>query len=216
MYRPPHFAVDDTATLDALIAAAPLAVLTSAGANGIALTHVPLLRDGNRLIGHVAKPNPHWQEAPDGTQAVAVFRLADAYVTPNWYASKAEHGRVVPTWNYAAVHVYGRLTWVHDAAAKHGIVRSLTDRHEAREAKPWAVGDAPPEYIAAMLNGIVGLELSVERMEGALKLSQNRTEDDRNTVLLGLSAREDAGSKAISALMRSRAARERQSGSRPE
>jgi transcriptional regulator len=202
MYRPPHFDVTDESALWRLIAASPLATLVSAGASGLQVSHVPMMREGAGLTGHVAKPNPHWRESPDGTEAVAVFKLADAYITPAWYASKAEHGRVVPTWNYAAVQATGRLAWVHDEADKHEIVRQLTDWREASEAKPWAVSDAPPEFTAAMLKGIVGVRLTDLRLEGSFKLSQNRTEDDRSTVALGLDAREDAGSRAIAALMK--------------
>lgn len=204
MYRPAHFQPgDERAALDA-IARWPLAMLAT---DGPALTHLPMLLQGDELIGHVAIGNPHWKQAADGAAAVAAFTGPDAYVSPGFYASKAEHGRVVPTWNYVAVHVHGAVRWIHDEAGKLHIVRTLTDRFEAREAKPWSVDDAPAEYIQAMLRGIVGVALKVGRIEAQFKLSQNRIEDDRSGVELGLTGRGGADAE-LARLMRAHLPRE--------
>jgi transcriptional regulator len=198
MYRPAHFQPGDEAAAFEAIERWPLAMLAT---NGPAITHLPMLRDGDRLIGHVAASNGHWKQAADGAKAVAVFTGPDAYVSPGFYASKAEHGRVVPTWNYIAVHVHGAITWMHDVADKLQIVRTLTDRFEQHELKPWSVDDAPPPYIDAMLRGIVGVTLSITSIESQFKLSQNRTEDDRSGVELGLTERGAEG-EDVARLMR--------------
>lgn len=203
MYRPPHFQLNDPDAARALIAAYPLALLVSQSAGRLLATHVPMILDPaqpDRLIGHVARPNPHHQNAPEG-EALAVFTGADAYVSPGFYASKAEHGRVVPTWNYASVHVRGRLSFTDDAAEKLRIVTRLTAAMEQREAKPWAVSDAPPDYIDAMLRGIVGLTLTIATIEAAMKASQNKPADDISGVTLGLGARADAPSRAMAELV---------------
>ena len=199
MYRPPHFQPADESAINRAIETWPLAALVT---DGLTATHLPMLRRGELLIGHVARANPHWQKAPDGADAVAIFSGPSAYVSPGFYASKAEHGRVVPTWNYVAIHVYGTIAWIDDPAAKLEIVRLLTDHFESREAKPWSVDDAPPDFVEAMLRGIVGVRLRIERVEAQFKLSQNRSEDDRSGTELGLDARDESGSRAIAALMR--------------
>lgn len=199
MYRPPHFQPADDDAAHAAIDAWPLAALVS---EGLTATHLPFLREGDTLTGHIARANPHWQQAPDGSHAMAIFTGPATYVSPGFYATKAEHGRVVPTWNYVAIHVHGTLAWIDDDDAKLQIVRTLTDRFERAEAKPWSVDDAPRDYIGAMLRGIVGVRLRIERIESQFKLSQNRIEDDRSGTELGLDARADPASKAIAALMR--------------
>ncbi len=202
MYTPEHFRPDDDAAAFEAIERWPLAALVSAGP---AVTHMPMLREGDTLIGHVALAKEHWKR--ESGAAIAVFTGPDAYVSPGFYASKAEHGRVVPTWNYVAVHVHGPIVWTHDAEAKLRIVRTLTDRFEQRELKPWSVDDAPADYIAAMLRGIVGVTLSIERVEAQFKLSQNRVEDDRSGIELGLSERGATG-EDIARLMRAHFPRE--------
>ncbi len=199
MYRPPHF--QPRSETDALkaIEAWPLATLVT---DGLAATHLPMLLQGDVLTGHIARANPHWQQAPDGALALAVFQGPSAYVSPGFLATKAEHGRVVPTYNYVAVHVHGRIAWIDDAKVKRQIVRELTDRFEATERKSWSIDDAPEDFIEAMLHGIVGVRLHIERIESQFKLSQNRTEDDRSGIELGLDGRADSGGRAISALMR--------------
>jgi len=198
MYSPVHFQPGDEAPAFEAIERWPLAMLAS---DGPSITHLPMLREGGTLIGHIAAANGHWKQAVDGAKAVAVFSGPDAYVSPGFYASKAEHGRVVPTWNYIAVHVHGTISWVHDAEAKLRIVRTLTDRFEQHELKPWSVDDAPPEYMQAMMRGIVGLTLSITGIETQFKLSQNRTEDDRSGVELGLTERGAEG-EDVARLMR--------------
>lgn len=198
MYTPAHFKPGDEAAAFEAIERWPLAMLAT---DGPAITHLPMLREGDTLIGHVAVGNGHWKQAADGTKAVAAFTGPDAYISPGFYASKAEHGRVVPTWNYIAVHVHGTIAWLHEPADKLHIVRTLTDRFERRELKPWSVNDAPPAYIEAMLRGIVGVRLAISGIESQFKLSQNQTEDDRSGVELGLTERGGA-SDDVARLMR--------------
>ena len=137
------------------------------------------------MYGHVAKANPQWKLPAIG-EALALFSGADAYITPSWYASKREHGRVVPTWNYDAVHVYGVAEFFEDEARLHEAVTRLTDLHENPRAQPWSVADAPASFIKAQLRGIVGLRLPIARMEGKRKMSQNRSDADRAGVAAGL------------------------------
>lgn len=202
MYTPQHFKPSDEAAAWEAIERWPLAMLVS---DGPAVTHLPMQRDGDRLIGHVALANEHWKRG-DGA-AIAVFTGPNAYVSPGFLPSKAEHGRVVPTWNYVAVHVHGVIAWTHDTDAKLKILRAQTDRFEQRELNPWSVDDAPPDFIEAMARGIVGLTLSIERIEAQFKLSQNRVEDDRSGIELGLTERGAAG-EDVARLMRAHFPRE--------
>jgi transcriptional regulator len=188
MYAPPAFAVDDPELIAAMIARAPLATLAAATEAGIEAAHLPMLYDPGEgvLIGHLARANPVAEARP--TRALAIFRGPSAYVSPGFYPSKREHGRVVPTWNYEAVHAYGALEWVEDAANLHHIVERLSDAFEADRPAPWSVSDAPPPYVQSMLKAIVGVRLVIERIEAARKLSQNRSEPDRQGVVVGLAA----------------------------
>jgi transcriptional regulator len=202
MYTPPAFREDDPETLRALIAASRLALLTTNGPEGIPLvTPLPLVLDGDHLLGHLARANPHAKALATTPRALAVFLGPEAYVSPGFYASKAEHGRVVPTWNYEAVTVEGALESFDDPARLHDAVSRLTHRHEAGRAEPWAVTDAPPEFIAAQLRGIIGLRLSIERITGKRKLSQNRPEADRDGVRQGLAASADARDQVVAQTM---------------
>lgn len=189
MYTPAHFTLLEEQAL-ALVERRPFATLVSLGADGLLSTPLPLLldRDGEqvRLIGHVARANPHWKRFDPSVPSLAVFQDGDGYVSPSWYPGKVTHHKVVPTWNYNNVHVHGRLTAVEEPASLLDIVTRLTDRFEAGREVPWKVADAPPDYIAAMLRAIVGLVLTVERVEGKAKLSQNRDEADRAAVRAGL------------------------------
>ncbi|MGB8860065.1 MAG: FMN-binding negative transcriptional regulator [Ilumatobacteraceae bacterium] len=183
MYTPAHFASDDDAVA-ALIAAHPLAQLVVATPEGLLGTPVPLLRRGQALVGHLARANELWRYPGP---ALAIFTGPQAYVSPGWLASKQEHGKVVPTWNYESVHVLGTLV-VHDETEwKRAVVTQLTDFFEAPRAKPWQVADAPADYIEASLRNIVGIELVDLRSTGKAKLSQNRTAADRQGVITGLS-----------------------------
>jgi len=191
MYVPPHFLEDDKAALHRAIGETRLATLVTLGSEGLEASHVPILLDEGEgpygaIRGHLARANPQWRRASAETPALIMFLGPDAYVSPNWYATKRETGKVVPTWNYLAIHAYGRVEFFEDAERLRAIVTSLTQRHEGRREKPWAVSDAPEDYIQAQLRGIIGFRLPIDRLEGKWKLSQNRPEADRRGVIEGL------------------------------
>ena len=193
MYRPAHFREDDPATIAAFIDAHALAVLVANSPTGLLANHIPLLRfeaDGGGMLlrGHVARANEFWKVVPEGSEVLAVFAGADRYITPSWYPTKATSGEVVPTWNYTVVHAHGRIRFIEDAGWLRTLVGALTERLEASRSAPWAVTDAPAPYIARMLGAIVGFEITVERLEGEVKASQNRTEAEREGVRAGLVA----------------------------
>lgn len=195
MYVPRHFAVDEAAAVDAFLVAHPSGQLITVGPDGIPdATLVPYLFVDDRVTMHLARANEHWRRLRDGAPALFVVTGADAYVSPGWYASKREHGRVVPTWNYSAVHLRGTVRVHDDADWLLDLVSRLTDRHEAGRAEPWAVTDAPEKYVAGQLKAIVGVELLVEQVEAKAKLSQNRSLDDRFATIDGLEA--EPGSRA--------------------
>jgi transcriptional regulator len=205
MYTPPAFADNDADSIKATIRAARLANLITATADGPLATPLPLFLDdteGERgvLYGHVARANPQWQAVPIG-EALAVFMGPDAYVTPSWYAAKQETGKVVPTWNYIAVHAYGPVEFFQEPQRLLAAVTRLTNIHEHPRAEPWAVSDAPADFIAAQLRGIVGVRIPVTRFEGKRKMSQNRPEADRIRVAAGLAASEDPGDHEVAALI---------------
>lgn len=185
MYVPRHFGMRD---VEGFLAAHPAAQLVTTSSDGYpAATFLPYVRDGERLLMHMARANEHWTHIAPGSPGLAVVLGPQAYVSPSAYASKARHGRVVPTWNYSAVHLLGRVT-VHDDPAWVGdLVARLTDLHESSRPQPWAVTDAPERYVAGQLKAVVGVELVVERVEAKDKLSQNRDEEDRAGVLAALS-----------------------------
>lgn len=194
MYQPEAFIEQDPAALAALMADYPLATLLRTGPDGaLDADHLPLLWQadaqgpGGVLRGHVARANPLWQQAT-GRSVLAVFQGPQAYVTPSWYETKARTGKVVPTWNYAVVHAHGTLRAIDDPAWLLDFVSTLTRQHEAGRPRPWAVSDAPEDYIASMLGAIVGIELRVSRLEGKWKMSQNRLAVDREGVAQGLMA----------------------------
>lgn len=207
MYTPSSFAIDDLQDLHQQILATRLAVLVTHGEQGLQASHIPLLLDAEQgphgtLYGHLAKANPQWKELQNGAEALVIFAGADAYVSPGFYPAKAEHGKVVPTWNYVAVHAYGVAEVFTDADRLHDLVSALTDRHEASRAQPWKVTDAPADYIDGMLRAIVGFALPIERLEGKRKLSQNRSAADIAGVREGLAASPDAQDQALAHLMR--------------
>ena len=184
MYNPAHFAVTDLAALHRIIRAHPLGMLVTAGSSGLDANHIPFELDAataplGTLRAHVARANPVWQQCADGAAVLVVFRGAEAYISPNWYPSKHETHRLVPTWNYEVVHAHGRISIRDDEAYVRGVVARLTRRHEATEPKPWKMGDSAPEYIDGMLRAIVGIEITIDRLEGKSKLSQNREPRDR-------------------------------------
>ena len=207
LYQPPAFREERPEVLRGLIRSARLAMLVSNGPDGVPdVTHLPLLlveEDGaEALIGHVARGNPHWRRLADAGRAVAVFQGVEAYVSPNWYPSKAEHHKVVPTWNYEAVHAEGPVEIVEDAERLHDFVARLTAAREAAQPRPWSVADAPAAFVAGQLRGIVGFSLQVERLVGKRKLSQNRAPADRDGAIAGLEASGDARDQDAASAMR--------------
>jgi transcriptional regulator len=187
VYRPAHFREDDPATLAKFVDDHPLATLVAATAAGLVANHIPLLRlpaEGGapRLRGHVARGNDLWKSLPAKHPVLAIFGGPHHYVSPAWYPTKAESGEVVPTWNYAVVHAHGRIEFFEDREWLRGFVTLLTERHESGRQAPWAVTDAPPRFVDRMLGAIVGFEISVDRLEGKFKSSQNRNERERQGV----------------------------------
>ena len=200
-----QFQATDPALLQALVQAQPLATLVIAQAGALHVNHIPLYLDPARgprgtLVGHVARANAVWPLLPQ--QAVAVFHGPQAYVSPSWYPSKAIDGKQVPTWNYAAVHAHGTLSAVDDTVRLRAILHTLTQAHESHRAAPWAITDAPPDYLDKMLRAIVGIELAVERWEGIYKVSQNRTDTDRAGVVQGLQNEGTPAAQDMAALVR--------------
>jgi len=181
MYIPDHFREDRPEVLRGAVRHIGFATLVT---EGLEANHLPMLLEGNVLRGHVARANPVWKKG-DG-DALAVFLGPHAYISPNWYPSKAETGKAVPTWNYIAVHARGRMRWIDDAEWLRAHVGQLSATHEAGRDVPWMISDAPAGYIDSMLRGIVGFELSIQMLEGKWKLSQNRDEADRAGTREGL------------------------------
>lgn len=192
MYLPKHFEQTDKQALAALMRKHPLATLVTVQDSAPTADHLPLEYDAEAglLRGHVARANPLWRLAA-GQAVLAVFTGPQVYVTPSWYASKAETHKVVPTWNYTVVHAHGRLRVVDDAPWLHALVSRLTAHHETPRPAPWAVDDAPADYVQQMLGAIVGIEIPVERLLGKWKVSQNRSDADRQGVASGLAAGDD-------------------------
>jgi transcriptional regulator len=193
VYVPGHFNEDRIDVLHELIRGTGLATLVSMSADGLIASHAPLMIDPDpapygTLIGHLAKANPHARAADPGVQTLVIFQGPDGYITPSYYAAKKEHGKVVPTWNYAAVHAYGTLEVFDDPVRLLAVVTRLTRLHETKRAQPWAVSDAPADFVQGMLRGIVGIALPITRLEGKLKMSQNRPAADQTGVIDGLRA----------------------------
>jgi transcriptional regulator len=191
VYIPPHFKEDRIDALHNAIRAAGAATLVSMTPDGLFASHAPLLLDPKpapygTLIGHLAKANPHVRLADGAVQTLVIFHGPNGYITPSYYAAKKEHGKVVPTWNYVAIHAYGRLEAFDDPALLLDVVTRLTDQHESPRAVPWAVSDAPDGFVQGMLRGIVGVRLPIARLEGKVKMSQNRPAADRSGVIDGL------------------------------
>jgi transcriptional regulator len=219
MYTPRHFSWTDLAEVEAFVDAAQSAnLVTFDGARPVA-TLLPVIWDRperaadagrpgpaepagyGRLLGHIAIANPQWQTAATGAEALAIVPGPQAYISPAWYESKARHGRVVPTWNYQTVHLTGPVTFHQDAEWLRELVTRLTRLHEGGRQHPWAVTDAPPEYIDGQLRAIVGVELQVTSIEAKQKLSQNRSEPDREGVVGGLRQESGSGPEQIAGLM---------------
>jgi len=189
MYVPSLFAEDRPEELEAIINSCSLPILVSPlkDAEGARLTatHLPLMLDGQRLVGHIARANKQWQLLDTTVESMAIFSGVDGYVSPSFYATKQETGRVVPTWNYEAVHAYGRLEVIQDTSKILEVVTRLTNKYEGVRQKPWKVSDAPDDYVASQLKNIVALVLHITKLIGVRKLSQNKTPADRAGVIAG-------------------------------
>jgi transcriptional regulator len=184
MYVPAHFAINDPQALHAVIREHPLGALVTPGPDGLDANHVPFEFDPGQgphglLTAHVARANPVWRQCAGGADVLVIFRGHESYISPNWYPSKHETHRQVPTWNYQVVHVHGRLTVMDDERFVRGVVARLTREHEMDEPRPWKMGDSPTEYIDQMLKAVVGIQVAIARIEGKAKLSQNRDARDR-------------------------------------
>jgi transcriptional regulator len=206
MYTPKAFEVTDLAMLHAAMKQSELATLVTITTKGLVATHLPLLLDESRgeygtLTGHVSRANVQWRETDPDAEALIIFLGLDSYVTPNWYPAKQETGRVVPTWNYAAIHAYGRITFIEDPEWLRTMVSDLTKKHEASFPAPWKVTDAPAVYIDSQLKAIVGFEFQIVRLEGKQKFNQNRSVEDRLGVIEGLRELEDERKTQVAELM---------------
>ena len=199
MYQPDQFKVDDPAEMHALMRARPFATLISAGSLGLYATQLPTVLKTASDAGaggehgvidcHLARANPHWKDLASGAEALMIFQGAEGYIRPAWYPSKGQHGKVVPTWNYETVHVYGRPVVAEDPVWLERHVTELTDQQEAGQHAPWTTSDAPAAFIQTLLRGIVGFRFVITRLEGKRKMSQNREIGDRRGVVAGLRAR---------------------------
>lgn len=181
MYIPDHFSIKNLEAMHKIIQTHPLGVLVTMAPNGLDANHIPFELDAGRgvLTAHVARANPVWQQCGNGMDVLVIFRGEESYISPNWYPSKHEFHRQVPTWNYEVVHVHGRMAVQDTEKFVRGVVGRLTRKHEAIETKPWKMGDSAPEFIDGMLKAIVGIEITIARLEGKAKLSQNREDRDR-------------------------------------
>lgn len=203
MYLPEHFAESQIAELHRIVREHPLGILVAHTCDGLEANHIPFELDDTRgacgtLLAHIARANPLSKQVENGMPALVIFRGAQGYISPNWYPSKQETHRHVPTWNYEVVHAHGRIKVVDDERFVRGVVARLTRQHEMTEPHPWKLGDAPQDYIDQMLKQIVGIEIEVTRMEGKRKLSQNRDRRDFEGVVRNL---EKQGNAALAAAM---------------
>jgi len=206
MYNPAVFAETGVDVLHDFIRANPFGVLVTSGPDGPEATHLPFFFDApaGLLRCHLARANPQWQSIQPGGRVLAIFTGAQHYISPSWYASKREHGKVVPTWNYTAVHASGSARLIEDSPALLRHLHELTDSQEAAFASPWSVADAPSEHISTLAKAIVGIEIAVDRVEGKWKLNQNRSTADRAGVIAGLEALNTPASREMASLMRGR------------
>ena len=198
MYLPAHFEQSDPQAIAEAIAQNPLATLVTRDGEDLVADHLPLLLEGSpaagaRLIGHVAIANDVWRRAGEGARVLAVFQGPHAYVSPNWYPSKREPHRAVPTYNYVTVQIHGTLHASQDPAVKRRVVEALTARMESTQPAPWKVADAPPDYLETLLAAIVAIELRIDRVQAKWKVSQNRSADDRAGVAQALVREAQAG-----------------------
>jgi transcriptional regulator len=208
MYQPPAFREDRPEVLHALMRAHPLGLLVTIAANGLVANAIPFVLDTTSergtLKGHLARANPQWRDFDASHEALVIFQGPQRYITPSWYATKRETGKVVPTWNYATVHAYGPLVVRDDRDWLAQQIRELTAMQETPRDAPWAVSDAPADFIASQIKGIVGLEIPISRIEGKWKVSQNRPEADREGVIAGLYGEGGDAAGAMADLVRAR------------
>jgi transcriptional regulator len=210
MYQPPHFREDRLDVQHAMIRAHSFGALVTIGRDGLEASHIPFVLDDaasqfGTLRGHLSRANGQWKALDTSSDALVIFQGTHTYITPSWYPLKAETGKVVPTWNYVIVHAYGRPRIVEDGPWLAQNVTDLTKLHEDGRAAPWAVSDAPDDFIASLLKGIVGVEIEITRIEGKWKASQNRPEADRAGVVAGLSSQDDEASQAMAHIVAERA-----------
>lgn len=203
MYLPPHFAVTDSETLHQLMQAHPLGALITHGEGGLDANHLPFEFDAGEgehgvLRAHVARNNPLWQEVKDGDEVLVIFKAADGYISPSWYPGKQEHHKLVPTWNYSVVHAHGRIQIRDDARFVRRLLANLTRHHEAGEPTPWKMADAPRDYLEAMVQAVVGIEIEITGLVGKFKLGQNKEAADR---LGAANALQDRGQSALAEAM---------------
>ncbi|MBB4040234.1 transcriptional regulator [Microvirga flocculans] len=211
MYQPPHFREDSLAVQHALMRAHPLGLLVTLGSAGLVANPVPFVLDAapsacGTLRAHLSRANPQWQDFDASQEALVVFQGPETYITPSWYAAKREHGKVVPTWNYAIVQAYGRMRVIDDPDWLLQQITAITDAQEGAQPEPWAVSDAPAPFVTAQLKGIVGVEIEINRIEGKWKVSQNRSEADRLGVAAGLRSSQDDASQRMADLVDARGA----------
>jgi transcriptional regulator len=206
MYIPKVNEEKRVSVMQALMLSQPFGTLVTLGAGGLFASHIPMVleEDGSQfgvLKGHISRANTQWRDLIPTVDALAIFAGPQHYISPNWYPGKEEHGKEVPTWNYAVVHAYGPLKVIEDEPWLLSLLNHLTNIHEAGSPVPWKVGDAPQDFIQSLLQGIIGLELSIRRLEGKWKVSQNKSERDRQGVIKGLTELNTAESLAMKALV---------------
>ena len=206
MYTPKHFQEHDEVVLFALLEQYPFASLITYSDSGIEVNHIPFYlqqkEDRKVLLGHIAKGNPLWKNIQEGSQVLVIFNGPNCYISPNYYPSKQENGRAVPTWNYVAVHVKGNMQYLHDDKKKLAIVNELTNLHEANQKTPWSVSDAPSIYIEKMLPAIVGIEIEITSLVGKWKVSQNQPEKNQQGVITGLLSEADLNSLTMAEIIK--------------
>ena len=208
LYIPTHFREERSEVLHEFIRTHPFATLVTQGPEGIIASHIPMILDARAgsmgtLRGHLARANPQWNGFSQGTEALMIFNGPHHYISPSWYPSRTEHGKVVPTWNYVAVHAYGPIAIVEDRDRLLDHLRNLTDSQEAGNPDRWRVDDAPPEYVDGMMRGIVGIEIEIRKLEGKWKVSQNRSATDREATAARLREFGDENAVAVADLIES-------------
>jgi transcriptional regulator len=212
MYIPHYFREDQLPVLHTMIEEAGLATLVTSTAEGLVATHLPLLLErslgpSGTLSGHIARANPQWKDYSPESQALAIFLGPQAYISPNWYATTRQTGKVVPTWNYVAVHAYGKVRFFEDQARLRKIVTELTARYESGFPRPWRVEDAPADYIEGALKAIIGFDMEIQRIEGKWKMNQNHPLENRQGVIAGLRERAEPSGLDLAAMMENRESR---------